>query len=254
MGRRLPPLSLSAWLRYDVVRGLLRALPVQRVLEVGAGQGALGTRLAADYDYTGVEPDARSCATARRRLAARGRGHMARSDVAGLHGDARFDVVCAFEVLEHLPDDDAALREWRERVRPGGWLLLSVPAWSRRWGAADELVGHYRRYSPAQLAARLVQAGFEDPRIHLYGFPLGYLLEAVRNAAARRARRADDAGAGTAASGRWLQPPSWLASATMLATLPFRVLQRPFTRTRLGTGIVALARRPHEATASQERR
>lgn len=252
MGRRLPPLSLSAWLRYDVVRRVLRALPVQQVqqvLEVGTGQGALGTRLAADYDYTGVEPDARSCATARRRLAALGRGHIAHSDVAGLGGDARFDVVCAFEVLEHLADDDAALREWRERVRPGGWLLLSVPAWSHRWGAADELVGHYRRYSPAQLAARLGQAGFADARIHLYGFPLGYVLEAVRNAAARRARRGDDAGARTAASGRWLQPPAWLGAATMLVTLPFRILQRPFTRTRLGTGIVAVARRPHEPTA-----
>ena len=54
--------------------------------------------------------------------------------------------MCAFEVLEHIDDDALALKQWREYLRPSGWLLLSVPAHQDQYGAADELVGHYRRY------------------------------------------------------------------------------------------------------------
>ena len=64
-----PPLTLSAWLRYDLIERALAGLPaIESVLEIGAGEGALGTRLAARYDYTGVEPDPLACAKARRRM------------------------------------------------------------------------------------------------------------------------------------------------------------------------------------------
>ena len=64
-----PPLTLSAWLRYDLIeRTLTRFSPIESVLEIGAGEGALGARLAARYDYTGVEPDPLACAKARERI------------------------------------------------------------------------------------------------------------------------------------------------------------------------------------------
>ena len=101
---------------------------------------------------------------ARRRIKAAGRGEVRNIGVDAL-GGGQFDLVCAFEVLEHIEDDAAAVRQWAARLRPGGWLLLSVPAHQRRYGPADELVGHFRRYDPARLTALLARCGLTDMRV-----------------------------------------------------------------------------------------
>lgn len=68
----------------------------------------------------------------------------------------RYDVVsrimvCAFEVLEHIEDDKEALAERVTDVRPGGQLVLSVPAFQERFEPMDRHAGHFRRYSPEEL-------------------------------------------------------------------------------------------------------
>ena len=236
------PLTPNAWLRYDVVARMLPA-GVRDVLEIGCGQGALGARLAQHYDYLGLEPDQASCAVAQRRIKAAGRGEVRNIRVGAL-GAEQFDLVCAFEVLEHIEDDAAAVRQWMARLRPGGWLMLSVPAHQRRYGAADELVGHFRRYDPAAMAALLAGCGLTDIEVRQYGFPLGYALEAGRNLIGRRrlaAAPGRSVAERTAASGRLLQPASQARdTATRYGTAPFRLLQRSFPGT--GTGLVAAAR------------
>jgi SAM-dependent methyltransferase len=236
------PLTPNAWLRYDVIARLLPA-GITDVLEVGCGQGSLGARLTQRYRYLGVEPDQTSWAVASRRVSATGGGEV-RNVAVGALGDERFDLVCAFEVLEHIEDDATALKEWAVRLRPGGWLMLSVPAHQRRFAAADEMAGHFRRYDPGAMAALLASCGFTDIQIRQYGFPLGYLLEAARNQIARR-RLAPSAGQSlaerTAGSGRLLQPSSGVTGAVnRWGTAPFRVLQRAFPNA--GTGLVALGR------------
>jgi SAM-dependent methyltransferase len=243
-----PPLPLNAWLRYDLVRTVLGELDseVSSVLEVGAGEGAFGARLARHYDYVGVEPDALSCSRAAERLGRIGRGRMICGDVSVVGPEAAFDLLCSFEVLEHLEDDTAALSDWRTRLRRGGWLLLSVPARPDRFGPHDRIVGHYRRYDTALLEQVILDSGFVDPVVLSFGFPIGYALEAARNTIARLAtsRKSATMSDQTAMSGRWLQPPDQVAWLTAAASAPFRLLQRPFMRTGLGTGLVALARRP----------
>ncbi len=125
----LPALSPNAWLRWDVVSRLLPAVvhPGADVLEVGCGQGGFGVRLALQYRYVGVEPDPISYDLARTRLAAAGAGEVRHGDLAVLRPEERFDLVCAFEVIEHIEDDRAALRDWVARLRPGGVLLLPRP-------------------------------------------------------------------------------------------------------------------------------
>jgi SAM-dependent methyltransferase len=245
---RLPPLPLNAWLRYDLIRRGLRkrAAAGCSVLEIGAGAGALSARLARRHEYTGVEPDPVAFATAAGRLRHQEGARILCGDSSALESDALFDVVCSFEVLEHLEDDRAALLDWRQRLRPGGLLALSVPARPRRFGLHDRVVGHYRRYDARGLEELLSACGFVDVRIYTFGFPLGYALEAARNGIARFAsRRADSSMAEqTAASGRWLQPPEQIGWLTAGLSAPFRLLQRPFARTRLGTGLVAFARCP----------
>ncbi|KQX68897.1 bifunctional 2-polyprenyl-6-hydroxyphenol methylase/3-demethylubiquinol 3-O-methyltransferase UbiG [Angustibacter sp. Root456] len=74
--------------------------------------------------------------------------------------DASLDLVVAFDVLEHLDDDDAAVREVRRVLRPGGRYLVAVPCDPRLWSAHDEAVGHVRRYTRATLSSLLVRGGF----------------------------------------------------------------------------------------------
>lgn len=254
-----PPLPLNAWLRYDIVDRFLdlaaggRNAPLGNVLEIGTGQGAVGARLARRGRYTGVELDEASAAVARARVGAA--SSSARLLVRELDdvlpaGDV-FDLVCAFEVLEHTADDVLMLRRWCARVRLGGHLLLSVPAFAARYGPWDELVGHYRRYEPHALARLLTDAGLTVVEERCYGAGLGEVLEAVRNVVARRRGAspqptppgttvADFAGR-TAASGRQLQPRQALALATRAGTWPFRKAQR--LAPHRGTGLVALARK-----------
>jgi SAM-dependent methyltransferase len=239
------PLTPNAWLRYSVVERMLPA-GVTDVLEVGCGQGALGVRLAQRYHYLGVEPDQASWTVAKRRISAAGAAAAEVRNVAvDALGDERFDLVCAFEVLEHIKDDATALKEWAARLRPGGWLLLSVPAYQRRYGPADELVGHFRRYDPDAMVSLLASCGFSEIEVRHYGFPLGYPLEAARNLIGRRRLTSSAATQSvaerTAGSGRLLQPSSGARGAiTQWGTAPFRVMQRAFPNT--GTGLVVLAR------------
>lgn len=238
----IAPLTPNAWLRYEIVQRILPA-DVSDVLEVGCGRGSLGVRLAQRYRYLGVEPDEGSWAVASERIRRAGRGEVRNVTFEDL-GDRQFDLVCAFEVLEHIEDDAAAVKEWAGRLRANGWLLLSVPAHQHRYGPADELAGHFRRYDPEAMAALLTSCGFTQIQVQLYGFPLGYLLEAARNLVGRRrigTARTMSVAERTAGSGRLLQPSGGVAGAiNRWGTAPFRVVERAFPNT--GTGLVVLAR------------
>jgi SAM-dependent methyltransferase len=226
-----------------MVRPQVQRLRPASLLELGCGGGAFGTGLVQlTPAYTAVEPDETSWRLAYERITPLG-GTV-------IHGDhtkapePNYDLVCAFEVLEHIADDEAALADWAPLVRPGGHILLSTPAVPERMGAWDEAVGHFRRYSPEQISVRLRDAGFVDPWVHCYGWPIGYVLEGVRNRVATRRRM----GFGTieertGSSGRQLQPRKRITGAAVrAATAPFELLQRA-APTR-GIALVALARKP----------
>ena len=246
---QFPPFSPNSWMRWDVIQ---RQLPDAdrsiRVLEVGCGQGSMGARLAARYTYLGVEPDSSSFDVACRRIAPFG-GTVLNTTSASIDaGD--FDLLASFEVIEHIADDQSELIRWAHLLRPGGRVVLSTPAWQHRFGAADELVGHHRRYDPSDLESKLRDAGFTDIRIVHFGMPIGYVLETARNLISARRLRARSSSTVTdsndersAASGRMLQPSRRMAAfVSEWATYPFRVVQRAFPGT--GPGLVAFARRP----------
>src|SRR5918998_2562281 len=78
--------------------------------------------------------------------------------------DGTFDLVTALDVVEHLDDDLAGLSEMRRVLRPGGRVLLFVPAFMFLWGLQDEVSNHRRRYRLSQLRRVLEKAGFQIER------------------------------------------------------------------------------------------
>ena len=231
-------------MRWSIVKRLVSRTAPATILEIGAGQGSFGARLARRATYLGVEPDPTSFAIARSRIEPI--GGQVRNESYQTLPDVTYDLVCSFEVLEHLEDDVSALQDWHRFVAPGGHVLVSMPAWQERYNAWDEMVGHYRRYSPDQARSALADAGFVDAQVIVYGWPLGYWTENVRGRiAAKRGVASEDGGTSmddrTAASGRVLQPKRVAGLAVHAATQPFVALQR-LQPTR-GTGVVVLARR-----------
>jgi SAM-dependent methyltransferase len=233
---KYPALSLGAWFRYDFIFEHLIPENPRSIVEFGPGLGALGVRLAEYATYEAVEPDPDSRLAAQKLL-----GPKVKASGDELTIDEA-DLICAFEVLEHLPDDAGALRTWTKHLRPGGLVLLSVPAFMDQFGPHDETAGHLRRYSPEDMEELLRRSGLATEELRLTGFPIGFMLQWARNRLAPRHRgQLGTIQARTAASGRLYQFESngWLTHAI---AWPFRKLQR--LQARRGTGLVVAARKP----------
>jgi SAM-dependent methyltransferase len=130
------------------------------VLDIGCGNGALLDRLSrrGAGRLVGVEPSEGLIALARRLHPhleiVRGTGE-AIADI-----DGRFDTVTMIDVLEHIEDDRGQLRLIHRRLKPGGQLIVLVPAHPVLFGPRDALQGHYRRYTRAELVGKLAETGF----------------------------------------------------------------------------------------------
>jgi SAM-dependent methyltransferase len=91
-----------------------------------------------------------------------------------------FDVVLALDVLEHLDDDAAGLREVARLTRPGGLLVVTVPALPSLWGRQDVVSHHRRRYTQRSLLAAFDRAGLPRPRVTYFNSLLLAPIAAVR--------------------------------------------------------------------------
>ena len=128
-----------------------------RILDLGCGPGWTLERLGLLGEAYGVEYSMTALGFARQR----GLGRLVAGDGLALPlASAAFDCVTAVEVLEHFEDDASVVREAWRVLRPGGLLLVTVPAFMALWRHHDELYGHHRRYARRQLIALLETAGF----------------------------------------------------------------------------------------------
>ncbi|MEU8122574.1 class I SAM-dependent methyltransferase [Spirillospora sp. NPDC049024] len=205
------------------LRRLPRPRDGDRALDVGAAGGG-NTRILAAHGWRALAADISPEAVA----IARSRG------LAAVHADARalplpsgaFGVVTALDVLEHVDDDERAVREIARVLRPGGTALITVPCDMALWSAHDEALSHVRRYDRAGLAAVVARAGLVVDRLWSWNV---LLRPVVRW---RRGRGGDD-----------LRPPHPLLNAALGAVvggerfLPVASLP--------GVSLMLRAHRPH---------
>lgn len=110
--------------------------------------------------------------------------------------DETFDVVTAFDVIEHCDPEEAAVEELRRVLVPGGRLLVSVPAYTWAWSDHDVQNGHHRRYTRPRAVAALEHAGLEVLRssyAFTSVFPFFAAERLLRRAAGRLGRRQAEA-------------------------------------------------------------
>jgi SAM-dependent methyltransferase len=145
----------------DVVLRNLAIAPGARVLDAGCGSGRNMVELLRYGQVTGIELSPTSVQVARERHA----GEVIEGSVLEMpFANDSFDLALSLDVIEHLEDHIAALRELRRVVAPGGRLLVTVPAYQWLWSRHDVVNHHYRRYSRATLVEAAERAGWSCER------------------------------------------------------------------------------------------
>jgi SAM-dependent methyltransferase len=224
--RKLTELEDRHWWyreRRHLVARAIEGLRPGKALDVGAAGGG-NTRVLqrAGWTAAALEYGAEGATVSAERGIPTVRGDATRLPFA----PGSLDLVVAYDVLEHIPDDATAAKQIFELLRPGGMFLVAVPCDMRLWSAHDEAVDHVRRYERDELVSLLIGAGFvlEDVRSWMV-----LLRPAVR--LRRRSSRGSDLD----------DPPSWLNAVLGAVVAAERWL--PVGRLP-GVSLLVSARRP----------
>jgi SAM-dependent methyltransferase len=178
---------------FQLVSAATRSLaPGFRVLEVGCGNGTVlgaleqacpaGTVFGMDLFSEGLSF-----------ASSQGRKRLLQGDAHNPPFNIDFDVIGAFDVIEHLPDDEKILHDFHRMLRPGGKLIVTVPAYRWLWSEFDDVSHHCRRYHRPELQTKLHAAGFTPSFISPFMMsilPLVWLHRKKRRA--NHSRREDD--------------------------------------------------------------
>ncbi|QWE93847.1 MULTISPECIES: class I SAM-dependent methyltransferase [unclassified Cupriavidus] len=183
------------------------------LMEIGCGTGYVLSGVAARYPGAtlhGSEIFTAGLAVARARLPAI---EFMQMDARRIPFVEEFDVMGAFDVLEHIEDDRAVLRQMFEALKPGGTVLLTVPQHAWLWSPVDDRACHVRRYAARDLEDKLREAGFKVARSTSFVstlLPLMYVSRLFKRSATTGADAMSDAAE--------LRLPRWL-NATFEAML-----------------------------------
>ncbi len=152
--------------RRAIAEAVIRSLEMPAnaaILEIGAGTGGNIAMLERFGRVTAVEMNETARAIAREKT---GRTFLdgALPDDVPVQAES-FDLICLFDVLEHVAEDEASLKALRRMLKPGGQVVLTVPAHQWMWSAHDVGLHHMRRYSRETLRRRILDAGFALDRL-----------------------------------------------------------------------------------------
>jgi 2-polyprenyl-3-methyl-5-hydroxy-6-metoxy-1,4-benzoquinol methylase len=171
--------------RREILRTQISRLnlpPNADILEIGSGTGANLNLLAAFGNVVALEMCAEAIALAEAHCSRMTARHVSMrqgtcpQDLAKV--SQKFDLICLFDVLEHIEQDGESLDKLARLLKPTGTLMLTVPAYQWMWGPHDVHLHHKRRYSKRSLSARCAHAGLSVSRMSHFNtllFPLAIL-------------------------------------------------------------------------------
>lgn len=230
----------------SVLGGVLGSSTDRRVLEIGCGSGAMLPMLSQFGLVDAIEPDPGAVAFCRQQF-----GGLATVTEGRVPDDLRpgadYDLVAAFDVLEHLEDDTSGLRAITRVLRPGGYLVATVPTFPSLWGRQDELSHHFRRYRKRGLEDLVAATELEIERLTYFNALLFPPIAAVRlgNRAMQPLRRF---GAGRAHDRSDFDTgPGGSARLSSVLAAVFGLERHLLRRTNLpvGVSLLLVARRPN---------
>ena len=142
-----------------MVKKVVENLTEVNILEVGCGTGNVLQALEKEFTSAhliGMDLFQEGLQFARRRVNC----GLVQADLAFPPFGKPFDLLGMFDVLEHIKDDRSVLSQAFEQIKPGGWLLITVPAEPKLWSYFDVASHHVRRYTREELEEKTLQAGF----------------------------------------------------------------------------------------------
>ena len=174
-----------------LIRALRKYFPLAKnFFEIGCGTGYVMSGIQREFQNLrlyGSDIFSNGLSYAKQRLS---------DDVSLLHMDARkipfdeeFDVLGAFDVLEHIDEDGAVLRQMFQATKPGGGIILTVPQHRFLWSIVDERSFHKRRYTKKELTGKVKDAGFQI--VHVTSF-VSFLLPLMLLSRIRRQKARDN--------------------------------------------------------------
>ena len=212
------------------------------VLDVGAGAGNMMHHLAHYGDVIGLEYNPKPIPVAHER------GFDVRQgDAAAMpFDDAMFDIVALLDTVEHIPDEKAVFDECFRVTKPGGWMIVTVPAFMWLWSHNDVINLHQRRYTAAELKQKLEAAGWEVPYCgynNFFVFPLGAGVILLRRWLGKEPDMASPHFDEDAYQVEMEPAPPWLnALLENVGKVEVALLKR--MRLPIGTSVIAMARKP----------
>jgi len=198
---------------YSLMRRYLprgKRVEERRALDLGCGAGLNLDHMARYAQPVGTdfsEEALRFC---------RERGHelLCKADAAELpFPDSEFDIITALDVIEHLDDDHAALAELRRVMRPGGLLIISVPAYKLLWTYWDDILGHRRRYTTGMMRDVVERAGLRVRKVSYSNTLILVPVVGVRILKSLLNRAAEARGESKDPETDFMPVPKWLNSA-----------------------------------------